>query len=419
MRDVLRPLKHAPIAFVLAICAFTFPARAAAQDIRLAWDAPSDATVSGYRVHVGTQPGVYTQTFDVSVADTTFTFTTGVPGTTYYFAVKSFNASNVTSAFSNEVSAHINAPPVLASIANRTAPLGTALSFDVSALASDPEGDSLTYAATGLPAGLAIGSSSGLISGTPTAVGTSSVTVTVTDGPGATASRTFTWEITPAPLAFTSLEADHPSPQAPGRLVTFTAAASGGTPPYAYKFRVQNVATGTWSVARDWGASSSFVWTAAAQGSYVIEVWGRSSGKTADTAEGTRQMPFATDRALDVTAPQLQITSHSQNQVLNTVNVTLAGSATDFGFGGTGVSVLVNGVAATGGMAAGEGTANWTHQMTLAPGTNVIPVVARDGAGNDREIQLTLTAQVPVTAASIAASLPSPQAAGTAISLTA
>ena len=137
MRDVLRPLKHAPIAFVLAICAFTFPARAAAQDIRLAWDAPSDATVSGYRVHVGTQSGVYTQTFDVSVADTTFTFTTGVPGTTYYFAVKSFNASNVTSAFSNEVSAHINAPPVLASIANRTAPLGTALSFDVAALASD------------------------------------------------------------------------------------------------------------------------------------------------------------------------------------------------------------------------------------------------------------------------------------------
>ena len=52
--------------------------------------------------------------------------------------------------------------------------------------------------ATGLPAGLSIGSSSGLISGTPTTAGSSSVTVTATDTTGASGSATFTWTISAA-----------------------------------------------------------------------------------------------------------------------------------------------------------------------------------------------------------------------------
>ena len=55
-------------------------------------------------------------------------------------------------------------------------------------------GQTLTYSATGLPAGLAI-SSSGLISGTPTTAGTSSVTVTATDTTGAKGSAAFSWTI--------------------------------------------------------------------------------------------------------------------------------------------------------------------------------------------------------------------------------
>ena len=53
----------------------------------------------------------------------------------------------------------------------------------------------LTYSATGLPAGLSIGSSTGLISGTPTTAGTSSVTVTATDGTGAKGAASFTWTV--------------------------------------------------------------------------------------------------------------------------------------------------------------------------------------------------------------------------------
>jgi hypothetical protein len=54
----------------------------------------------------------------------------------------------------------------------------------------------LTYQATGLPPGLFISSSTGLISGKPTSKGIFSATVTVTDTHGARASVTFTWTIT-------------------------------------------------------------------------------------------------------------------------------------------------------------------------------------------------------------------------------
>ncbi|MCW2935637.1 MAG: Ig family protein [Actinomycetia bacterium] len=56
-------------------------------------------------------------------------------------------------------------------------------------------GQTLTYSATGLPVGLSISSSTGLISGTPTTAATSSVTVTATDTTGASGSASFTWTI--------------------------------------------------------------------------------------------------------------------------------------------------------------------------------------------------------------------------------
>ncbi|MFJ5926985.1 putative Ig domain-containing protein [Kitasatospora sp. NPDC092948] len=70
--------------------------------------------------------------------------------------------------------------------------VGTAASLQIKATDS-ASGQTLTYAATGLPAGLTVNSSTGLISGTPTAAGTSSVTVTATDTTGAAGSTSFSW----------------------------------------------------------------------------------------------------------------------------------------------------------------------------------------------------------------------------------
>jgi hypothetical protein len=77
---------------------------------------------------------------------------------------------------------------------NQTGTVGTATSLQLHATDSG-SGQTLTYSATGLPAGLSISSSTGLISGTPTAAATSSVTVTARDGTGASGSSTFTWTI--------------------------------------------------------------------------------------------------------------------------------------------------------------------------------------------------------------------------------
>ncbi|MBR7837961.1 putative Ig domain-containing protein [Actinospica durhamensis] len=79
---------------------------------------------------------------------------------------------------------------------SKTGTVGTAASLQISA-SDSASGQTLTYSATGLPAGLSI-STSGLISGTPTTAATYSVTVTAKDTTGASGSATFTWTISAA-----------------------------------------------------------------------------------------------------------------------------------------------------------------------------------------------------------------------------
>jgi chitodextrinase len=76
----------------------------------------------------------------------------------------------------------------------QSATVGSAVSLQISA--SDSGGASLTYSAGGLPAGLSINSSTGLISGTPTTAATYSTTVTATDSTGASGSTSFSWTVT-------------------------------------------------------------------------------------------------------------------------------------------------------------------------------------------------------------------------------
>ena len=78
---------------------------------------------------------------------------------------------------------------------SQTGTVGTAASLQMQA--SDTAGGTLTYAATGLPAGLSINASTGQISGTPTTAGTSNVTVTASDSTGPSGSAAFSWTINP------------------------------------------------------------------------------------------------------------------------------------------------------------------------------------------------------------------------------
>ncbi|MEV0537126.1 M4 family metallopeptidase [Kitasatospora sp. NPDC050463] len=76
---------------------------------------------------------------------------------------------------------------------NQSTKVGTAVSLSIKANGGTAP---LTYSATGLPAGLSINASTGLISGTPTTVGTSSVTVTAKDSAAKTGTASFTWTVT-------------------------------------------------------------------------------------------------------------------------------------------------------------------------------------------------------------------------------
>jgi hypothetical protein len=69
--------------------------------------------------------------------------------------------------------------------------------YDPAALQMTVTGGTAPYAwsATGLPSGLSINSSTGLISGTGTRVGSSTVTVTAVDAAGRSGSTQFTWNV--------------------------------------------------------------------------------------------------------------------------------------------------------------------------------------------------------------------------------
>lgn len=79
----------------------------------------------------------------------------------------------------------VNDPPRIAAIPDQSATEDAPFSLDLSTFVSDPEGDTLTYRAAGLPAGLLLDPLSGLLSGTPpvgTRTGDYDVQLSVNDG---------------------------------------------------------------------------------------------------------------------------------------------------------------------------------------------------------------------------------------------
>jgi hypothetical protein len=82
--------------------------------------------------------------------------------------------------------------------ANQSDASGSAITALQLSATDTQSGASLTWSATGLPAGLALNPGAGTITGTPTTDGTYSVGVTATDGSGYSGSASFTWAITGA-----------------------------------------------------------------------------------------------------------------------------------------------------------------------------------------------------------------------------
>ena len=92
----------------------------------------------------------------------------------------------------------VNTPPAATNPGTQTGMVGDIINLPV--VATDADGDDLTYSAEGLPAGLTIDSSTGVISGELEAGGESTSTITITDGNGGMTTVTIEWDVeTPEP----------------------------------------------------------------------------------------------------------------------------------------------------------------------------------------------------------------------------
>lgn len=127
--------------------------------------------------------------YDVTIADGTLAISSAG------------GAANFSGLIVERAGSSTNRAPVVVGPGNQTGTVGSAIT-PLTISASDPDaGQSLSYTATGLPAGLSIESSTGVISGAPTAAGTSTVTVRATDNgtPAQSGAATFTWTVTAVP----------------------------------------------------------------------------------------------------------------------------------------------------------------------------------------------------------------------------
>jgi len=270
----------------------------------------------------------------------------------------------------------MNTPPTLAIVANQSAVQGKATSLQLSG--ADADGGVLTYGGNGLPAGMAIAVSTGLISGTPVAAGNYPVTVTVSDGMQ-TATRTFTWSVANPVAPVVRITT-------PTTATTFSAHAAalslGGTA--SDNVRVTQV---TWSnsLGGSGTATGTTNWSASIglrKGLNLLTITARdAAGNLAtDTISVTYSAPDTTKPAINITNPVIAARTSTATSLV------VRGTAND----GVGVT-QVTWRNSLGGGGLATGTDSWSANVMLRVGANVISVTARDAAGN------TLTKSITVT----------------------
>jgi len=142
--------------------------------------------------------------------------------------------------------------------------------------ASDPDGDNLSYSATGLPAGLSINSSNGKITGSPTSAMTKNVSITVSDG-SLTASRSFSWTINATSSCGGLIQEAEDATLYGTLIVGNDAAASGG------KYIYATTGSGEYYGGPSENHKAEFCVNISQAGSYRIKTWVKAADKSHDS----------------------------------------------------------------------------------------------------------------------------------------
>lgn len=241
--------------------------------------------------------------------------------------------------------------------------VGTALSFTVSATSANP----LTYALSGAPAGMTIGTS-GVVSWPSPIAGTYAVTAKATDGKtGLSGQAVYTVTIAAATAPVVSGGAVSGKP---GVALTFAAAVSSSNP-------ITYTLTGA-PAGMTIASNGTVSWPSPVLGTYKVQV-NAKDGKTGLVGQGTYTVTIATAGPTITAAP---ITGVAGKAVSGTIAISAPGA--------TSVSVSITGVPLGMGFAINglTLTASWPSPVA---GSYTMKVTVVDSAG------LTASASVPIT----------------------
>ena len=121
-------------------------------------------------------------------------------GDTVYLVFKSYSSNTKAYQVNFNFSKLQNTPPQFSTISDINVEINNPISINLSSFVTELDGDTITYSATGLPAGATINTNTGVISGTPTSLGRYNITVIATDKDGSD-SKSFIIKVLQAPVA--------------------------------------------------------------------------------------------------------------------------------------------------------------------------------------------------------------------------
>jgi hypothetical protein len=362
-----RAVTCARIAALSALFAALAPSSGeAAIAVTLTWERSPDPNTAGYYVYWGLESNNYTTGFNagnttsavISLPDPSS------PSAKYFLAVQAYSTTGERSPFSPETVFTAAQLPILRNPGAMTGVVGLTVSMQLSA--TDPSGSALIYSAGGLPRGIAVSSTTGRISGTPTTAGSYNVTVAATNTSGISAIQFFNWSIV-GPTSGGGTPGTTPAPPAsnPGSGISNPPPSSG------------NPGGGISNPPPSSGNPGG------------IPTPPPSSGNPGG-GPGTAPLPSPGPGA-DFTPPTVVIASPATDGY-RTPNSKLivTGTASD----NVGV-VLVTWANNRGGAGTALGTSSWaTSPIDLKMGDNIVTITVSDAAGNVQAVAFTVTRYV-------------------------